>query len=118
MKVKNLDRIVNLGFIVTINWNQDISILIEDSNLFLLESDLLVLIYNYSPISNFSFTDVFEFVVDEFDSWHFKNKDIIEEYLNTKNSDLKYKIPTLGNITKKVNRQFNIDGLLNEDYDF
>lgn len=118
MKVQDLNRIVNLGFTVRINWNQDITILIEDTDLSLLESDLLILFYTYSPISDFSFLDVFEYIVDEFNSWYLKNKNVVDEYFDDKSLDLKYLIPVLGNITTKINRQFKIDDLLNEDYDF
>ena len=57
-------------------------------------------------------------MVDEFNSWYSENLDLIENFIDTKDFNLKSKIPLVGNITRKINRQFKIDDLLNEDYDF
>lgn len=118
MRTQDLNRISNLGFTITINWNQDITILFEDLESYTLDGDLVVLVYTYSPISDFNFEDVFDLVVDEFNCWYSENIDLVQKYFETKDSGIKSKIPIWGNITQKINRQFKINGLLNEDYDF
>ena len=113
-----MNRISNLGFTITINWNQDISISYEDLGSYSLGGDFIILVYTYSPISDFSFEDVFEPLIDEFNSWYSDNFYLIKDFIDTKDHKIMSKIPTIGNITRKINRLFKIDDLLNEDYDF
>ena len=97
MRTQDLNRISNLGFTITINWDQDISISYEDLESYSLGNDFIILVYTYSPISEFSFEDVFEYVVDEFNSWYSDNFNLIKDFIDTKDSNLKYQIGTISN---------------------
>lgn len=115
-----MDRIVNLGFTLTINWNRDVAIMYEDfsSYEFSISEDIFVLIYTYPLTAQYTFSDALELVTDEFNSWYLDNHKILEEWLDTKNDSIRERIISLGDITSKVNRQLRIDDLLNEEYDF
>ena len=116
MKIENLDRIVSLGFTLTINWNRDVVIMYEDfsSDEFSIGEDIFVLIYTYPLTAQYTFSDALEFVVDEFNSWYLDNHKILEEWLDIKNDSIRERIISLGDITNKINRQLRIDDLLNE----
>lgn len=115
-----MDRIVNLGFTLTINWNRDVAIMYEDfsSYEFSIGEDIFVLVYTYPLTAQYTFSDAIEVVVDEFNAWYSTNHKTLEEWLDTKNDSIRERIISLGDITNKINRQLRIDDLLNEEYDF
>lgn len=120
MNQQNLDRITNLGFTVTINWNKDVMIVYEDFSKYvlLLPDDLFVLLYTYPLDPTYSFSSALDLVVDEFNYWYSLNHELVEEWVETRNSSVKDKINTLGDISVKINRQLRVDDLLGENYDF
>jgi hypothetical protein len=121
MNQQNLDRITNLGFNLTINWNKDIMIVYENVDLYFASSfseDIFVLIYTYPLDPTYQFSSALDLVVDEFNSWYSLNHELVEEWVETKSDSIIDKITTLGDISNKINRQLRIDGLLGENYDF
>lgn len=120
MNLKNLDRIVNLGFTLTINWNRDVTIVYEnfDSEDFSIEENIFVLYYVYPPDFTRPFSSALDVIVDEFYSWYSNNRKNLDKWIQTKNESIKNKISPLGDVSNKVNRQLILNDLLNEDYDF
>lgn len=120
MDIKNLDRIVNLGFTVTLNWNRDITIMYEDfsSYEFSIGEDIFVLVYTYPLTAQYTFSEAIDIVIDEFNHWYSDNNKLLQDWLDTRSDKNRESISTLGDVTDKVNRHLRIGDLLSEEYDF
>lgn len=120
MKVGDLDRIVDLGFDLTINWGQGILIFYGNYVLqgFNIENNILVLSYTYPIVSKVPFDKCFSHIIELFNSWYLDNIDIIKSHEIDSDIFLRDKLVGLGDISDIVNRSINIDDILNEDYDF
>jgi hypothetical protein len=108
--IEHLDRIEELGFLVSLDWNRNIriSILNGDDDFY----DIVVLNCSYQSIG-VSYEDIVETCCDFFYSWYNKNLKILLKYESTK-SDIdtdKLVDSSLGDITKQVYRDFNLDSL-------
>ena len=103
MKTEDFDRIHSLGFWITIDWNLCFSIdyMVDDDQI-----NILVCSYEeWSP--NIKFDDVIELSCDIFYEWYNENKDKIDSLSQSDLDDI-----VLGNITKRVRRNLNLDKLL------
>ena len=98
MLTEDFDRIYSLGFIVTIDWNMCFSIDFDHIN---------ILICSYEQSVHIKFEEIIESSIDIFYEWYNENKDKIDELTDHDLYDI-----TLGNITKRVRRDLNIDKLL------
>jgi hypothetical protein len=103
MKTEDFDRIHSLGFWITIDWNLCFTIdyMVDDEQI-----NILVCSYEeWSP--NIKFNDVVEMSCDIFYEWYNENKDKIHNLSKYDFDDI-----ILGNITKRVRRNLNLDKLL------
>lgn len=103
MRIEDFDRIHSLGFWITIDWNLCFTIdyIVDDEQI-----NILVCSYEeWSP--NIKFNDVVEMSCDIFYEWYNENKDKIDNLSQNDFDDI-----VLGNITKRVRRNLNLDKLL------
>ena len=103
MRIEDFDRIHSLGFWITIDWNLCFTIdyIVDDEQI-----NILVCSYEeWSP--NIKFDDVIELSCDIFYEWYNENKDKIDNLSSNDFDDI-----VLGNITKRVRRNLNLDKLL------
>jgi len=103
MKTEDFDRIHSLGFWITIDWNLCFSIdyMVDDEQ-------INILVCSYEEWSlNIKFNDVIELSCDIFYEWYNENKDKIDNLSSNDFDDI-----ILGNITKRVRRNLNLDKLL------
>jgi hypothetical protein len=103
MRTEDFDRIHSLGFWITIDWNLCFTIdyIVNDEQI-----NILVCSYEeWSP--NIKFNDVVEMSCDIFYEWYNENKDKIDNLSQNDFDDI-----VLGNITKRVRRNLNLDKLL------
>ena len=98
---KDFDKIYKLGFLVIMDWNTCFSI---DYILGLEPINILVCTYDES---NITYPEIIESCCDIFFEWYNKNSDKLD-YLSS--CDLDDVI--LGDITKRVRRNLNLDRLL------
>jgi hypothetical protein len=102
----HFDKITELGFYVEICWNKSLTISYHygDNEILILYSD-----YNIKSFENF-----LELCIDFFYEWYNKNYKILDKLELT--SDIEYldqiENSVLGNITKRLNRELNLDKLL------
>jgi hypothetical protein len=103
MRTEDFDRIHSLGFWITIDWNLCFTIdyIVNDEQI-----NILVCSYEeWSP--NIKFNDAVEMSCDIFYEWYNENKDKIDNLSQNDFDDI-----VLGNITKRVRRNLNLDKLL------
>ncbi len=103
MRIEDFDRIHSLGFWIVIDWNLCFTIdyMVDDEQI-----NILVCSYEeWSP--NIKFNDVVEMSCDIFYEWYNENKDKIDNLSQNDFDDI-----VLGNITKRVRRNLNLDKLL------
>ena len=103
MKIEDFDRIHSLGFWIVIDWNLCFTIdyMLDDEQI-----NILVCSYEeWSP--NIKFDDVIELSCDIFYEWYNDNKNKIDNLSQKDFDDI-----VLGNITKRVRRNLNLDKLL------
>jgi aminoglycoside/choline kinase family phosphotransferase len=116
--IEHLDRIDNLGFSILLNWNKSIEIIYladnEQSNFNQYPNDIRILFCAYDNFYEPSFDDIIETACDFFYEWYNKNIEKITDYeLNSSDSNLDKLIESsIGDITKQVYRDFNIDNIL------
>jgi hypothetical protein len=116
--IEHLDRIEKLGFVLNINWNRwfDIIYEVEDvpSNSVQFPNDIRVISCGYTPFCGPTFEDIIENTCDFFYEWYNKNIEKIKDYeLNNSDSNFdKLMDSAVGDITKQVYRDFNIDNIL------
>ena len=102
----HFDKITELGFEVEISWNKSLTIsyYYGDNMIMILYSD-----YNIKSFENF-----LELCIDFFYEWYNKNYKTLDKLELT--SDIEYieqiENSVLGNITKRLNRELNLDKLL------
>ena len=103
MKTEDLNRIHDLGFWITIDWNLCFSIDFPHDT-----DQICVLVCSYENMPpGISFSDMIEQCIDIFYEWHGENIKKIDKMTK---DDL-YEI-SIGNITKRVRRNLSIDRLL------
>jgi len=103
MRTEDFDRIHSLGFWITIDWNLCFTIdyMVDDESI-----NILVCSYEeWSP--NIKFNDVVEMSCDIFYEWYNDNQNKIDNLSSNDFDDI-----ILGNITKRVRRNLNLDKLL------
>lgn len=103
MRIEDFDRIHSLGFWIAIDWNLCFTIdyIVDDEQI-----NILVCSYEeWSP--SIKFNDVVEMSCDIFYEWYNENKDKIDNLSQNDFDDI-----VLGNITKRVRRNLNLDKLL------
>jgi hypothetical protein len=112
----HLDKIERLGFDIEILWNKNIRITYSYgdyySNYRLLNSTILSFLYDKNL--KYEFEDLIVNTCDEFYTWYNKNLKLINDF-ESNSCDKTYDILVnsyLGDITKRVYRNFNIDELL------
>jgi hypothetical protein len=103
MKTEDFDRIHSLGFWITIDWNMCFSI---D---YMLDDDAInVLVCTYEEASyKTRFEDIIDLSCDIFYEWYNENRNKIDLLNKNELPDI-----MLGNITKRVRRNLNLDKLL------
>ena len=106
MKTEDFDRIQSLGFWITIDWNICFSIdYVLDEHV---SEQINILTCSYEEWSpNIKFEDVMELSCDIFYEWYNSNIEKIENLSLNDFDDI-----VLGNITKRVRRNLNLDKLL------
>jgi hypothetical protein len=104
MKIEDFDRIHSLGFWIVIDWNICFSIDYLPPD----EESINILVCSYEEWSpNIKFDDVIELSCDIFYEWYNDNKNKIDNLSQNDFDDI-----VLGNITKRVRRNLNLDKLL------
>lgn len=108
--IEHLDRIEKLGFNLNLNWNKSFEIIYDNES----PLDLRVLYCSYDIFSDPNYEDIIETACDFFYMWYNKNLETLKDYeidsIDT-NFD-RLSDSCLGDITKQVYRDFNIDTLL------
>lgn len=109
----HFDKIEQLGFTITVKWNQYIEIILmyENNSVSL---DVIILFCSY----NGNFTEVCELCCDLFYEWYNENKSLVNNFDSA--YDLSEKIEyhnkikdiILGDVSLKVSREMNLDRLL------
>jgi hypothetical protein len=102
MLTEDFDRIYSLGFLITIDWNMCFTIEYDCET-----GPIVILLCSYEKCTNIKFEEIIESSVDIFYEWYNKHKDKIDDLTEDDLFDI-----TLGNITKRVKRDLNIDKLL------
>ena len=106
----HFDKIVELGFDIEISWNKSLTIsyYYNDSAIF---NNVMIL---YSDYNIKSFDNFMELCVDFFYEWYNKNFGILDKLESTNKIEYLDQLENsiLGNITKRVNRELNLDKLL------
>ena len=111
----HLDRIEKLGFVTYICWNRYIDIMYEYEDVSAqFPNDIRVLSCSYTPHCGPTFDDIIESTCDFFYEWYNKNLEKIKDYeIDSSNSNFdKLMDSAIGDITKQVYRDFNIDNIL------
>jgi len=104
MRTEDFDKIHSLGFWIVIDWNLCFSIDYLPPD----EESINILVCSYEEWSpNIKFDDVIELSCDIFYEWYNENKDKIDNLSSNDFDDI-----VLGNITKRVRRNLNLDKLL------
>ncbi len=108
--IEHLDRIEKLGFTINLNWNKTIDIIYDTER----PLDFRILFCGYDSFLEPSFEDIVETTCDFFYMWYNKNLETLKDYeFDTTDSNFDKLIDTgLGDITKQVYRDFNLDNLL------
>jgi hypothetical protein len=120
----NLDRIKNLGYEVSLNWKERITINYSLSdgdrwvNIFV---PMTILSYDYDN-NSIDWLDVVEQVVDVFYSWYYENgielNNLMKQVSDTNSKiDIDYileSISTLNDVTDMINRELQLNSILSE----
>ena len=105
---EEFDRIHKLGFSITIDWNMCFSIDYINYNSSSYINDMInILLCSYESSDSIKFTEIMEYSIDTFYEWYNKHKDNIDKFKDEEFFDI-----TLGNISKRVKRDLNLDKLL------
>lgn len=109
--IEHLDRIEKLGFKVNLNWNVSFDILYDPNDDL---GDIRILYCAFDNFSEPSYSDIIETACDFFYMWYNKNLEKIKDYEFDPNDEhFDSLVETgLGDITKQVYRDLNIDTLL------
>jgi hypothetical protein len=104
MKTEDLDRIHSMGFWVTIDWNLCFAVDYPSPG----GDSINILVCSYETMSpSITFSDVMQQCVDIFYEWYNDNRKRID-----KMSKEEMEEAAMGNITKRVRRNLNLDKLL------
>jgi len=103
MKTEDFDKIHSLGFWITIDWNICFTIELSTDDML----NILVCSYDEQWSPNIKFEDIIELSCDIFYEWYNENKDKIDNLTHEDLDDI-----ILGDITKRVKRNLNLDKLL------
>jgi hypothetical protein len=120
----NLDRIKNLGYEVSLNWKERITINYSLSdgdrwvNIFV---PMTILSYDYDN-NSIDWLDVVDQVVDVFYSWYYENgielNNLMKQVSDTNSKiDIDYileSISTLNDVTDMINRELQLNSILSE----
>ena len=120
----NLDRIKNLGYEVSLNWKERITINYSLSdgdrwvNIFV---PMTILSYDYDN-NSIDWLDVVKQVVDVFYSWYYENgielNNLMKQVSDTNSKiDIDYileSISTLNDVTDMINRELQLNSILSE----
>lgn len=114
--IDHLDRIEKMGFIAQLNWNKSFEIIydLEEASIFN-ALDIRVLFCSYNRELGYSFEDFIETACDFFYMWYNQNIEKIKDYEYDDANHKKFDDlldSCLGDITQQINRDFNIDSLL------
>ena len=115
---EHLDKIFQLGFWITINWNEDFNITYNANDIIPASAyavGIMSCSYYKSQTDPYTFEEMIEVCCDFFYTWYNKNIKIIDEFDNIYDQDslLKLENVCLGDITKNVARELNLSDILN-----
>lgn len=114
---EKLDEIYKLGFCVNLNWNEEFNIC-YNANDIIPGTGYVVLIlecsYYKSKINPYTFEKMIEVCCDMFFNWYNKNLDVIKDFDDQYDKESMYRLEDvcLGDITKVVDRELNIEDIL------
>jgi len=108
--IDHLDRIEKLGFDINLNWNKSIDIIYNVDK----PIDFRILFCGYDSFLEPTYDDIVETSCDFFYMWYNKNLETLKDYeIDSSDYNFDKLVDTcLGDITKKVYRDFNLDNLL------
>ncbi len=105
---EEFDRIHKLGFTITIDWNMCFSVdYINYKTSSPINDMITILVCSYEPCESIKFIETMEYSIDIFYEWYNKHKKNIDKLNEEELFDI-----TLGNISKRVKRDLNLDKLL------
>lgn len=112
-----LDEIYKLGFWITINWNEEFGIYYNANDVIPATAHALTILdcsYYKSKSNPYSFDQMIDVCCDMFFTWYNKNLNIIKDFDDNYNKDSMYKLEDvcLGDITKIVARELNLEDIL------
>ena len=115
---EHLDKIFQLGFWITINWNEDFNITYNANDIMPASAyavGIMSCSYYKSQTDPYTFEEMIEVCCDFFYTWYNKNIKIIDEFDNIYDQEslLKLESVCLGDITKNVARELNLSDILN-----
>ena len=108
--INDLDKIYNLGFIITIDWNMCFTVTWPSYNSnqnFGYECNVLVCQFD-DTVPNIQFLEVVDYCCDIFYEWYNENFKKLDDLRSPEEFD----DISLGNITKRVRRDLKLDKLL------
>lgn len=114
---EHLDKIFQLGFWITINWNEDFIITYNANDVLPATAYAVTILscsYYKSKTNPYTFEELIEVCCDFFYSWYNKNLNTIKDFDNIydQNSLLKLEDVCLGDVTKRVARELNLSDIL------
>ncbi len=117
MMNEHLDRISKLGFWITLNWNEDFSILYNANDIIPSTAyvvNIMSCSYYRSQSNPYTYDEMIEVCCDLFYSWYNKNLSVIKEFDNSYDQNSLHKLEDicLGDVTKSVARELNLNDIL------
>ena len=105
---EEFNRIHELGFNITIDWNMCFAIDYINPNSSSPLNDMInILVCSYELSMDIKFIEIMEYSIDIFYEWYNKYKNNLLKMIDEDLFDI-----TLGNISKRVKRDLNLDKLL------
>lgn len=116
--MKDLDRIHELGFEVSVNWGDFITINMnivthdEECGGSTFSNEIPILMYFHSKKSKASYVEMIPYIIDEFNSWYYDYRTHVETYKETGKLVDKEKVIGLGDISRAIQRKIKIDEVI------
>lgn len=114
---EKLDEIYKLGFWVNLNWNEEFNICYNANDITPGTGNVILILecsYYRSKINPYTFEKMIEVCCDMFFNWYNKNLDVIKDFDDQYDKESMYRLEDvcLGDITKVVDRELNIEDIL------
>jgi hypothetical protein len=117
--IEHLDRIYSLGFEPILNWNNSFSIQYNVDNFLSGELRVMISFFETSYSNPYTYEEMVEVCCDIFYGWYNKNLQIIKDFENITDDKSYSKLVDsfMGDVTKIVARDLNLNDILGDELD-